>query len=282
MMIPPIVSRFVAGEDVDGVVEYATAQFESTGIRPIVNLLGEQYTTEDAVISDVETYISVANALGESKIVDPCISVKPSQLGMDITNALFAESVETIVSRTDVRVWVDMESYDSYADTISIVKRLVQKYPGRLGLCLQANIKETPEVIALLAGLDMKVRLVKGAYNEYPSVAYQSDDAVDSAYRSCIKTAVVEFDQTPTGLAVGSHHDAMIQLAYKYQQSYSVSDFEVQMLMGVRSERQEQLAGYVSMYQYIPFGSKWLSYFYRRIRENKSNIRFMFRALIGR
>lgn len=280
-MIPPIVSRFVAGTDVDGVVEYATTQFDSTGVRPIVNLLGEHYRTEDAVTSDVDTYISVANALSETEIVDPCISVKPSQLGMDITTALFASSVERIVSQTDVRVWVDMESYASYSETVSVVERLAQKYPGRLGLCLQANIKETPSVIAELAGLDMKVRLVKGAYNEHPSVAYQSSDEVDSAYRSCIKTAVVEFDQTPTGLAVGSHHDAMIQSAYKYQQSYTVSDFEVQMLMGVRSERQRQLAGDVAMYQYIPFGSKWASYFYRRVRENKSNVWFMLRALVG-
>lgn len=282
MAVPPVVSRFIAGTDVDSAVEYAETKYQQTGINPMLNLLGEHYTDEAAVHEDVQTYIDVAHALTDSDISDPCISVKPSQMGLDITPALFAGSVETILDNTTIRVWVDMESHSAYKRTVAIVERIARKYPGRVGLCLQANIKETPQTLERLAGLDMKIRLVKGAYNEPEIVAHTSKEAINTAYRNCIQKAFSEFADTPTGLAIGSHHEEMLQYAHHLQQSYNLSSFEVQMLMGVREERQSQLIDDVDVYQYIPFGSSWLSYFYRRVRESKSNLFFAVRAIFSR
>jgi proline dehydrogenase len=54
------------------------------------------------------------------------------------------------------------------------------------------------------------------------------------------------------------------------------------MLMGVREQAQFDLAadGY-EVWQYAPYGDKWLSYFYRRVRERKENLGFALRAVVS-
>jgi proline dehydrogenase len=56
--------------------------------------------------------------------------------------------------------------------------------------------------------------------------------------------------------------------------------FEFQMLYGIRPETQQQLAaeGY-NMRVYVPFGTHWLPYFYRRLRERPENVYFVLRNL---
>ena len=123
-----------------------------------------------------------------------------------------------------------------------------------------------------------KIRLVKGAYDEPKSIAYKEKSKVNERYREDLETLFAEYDG---GIAVGSHDPAMIDYAKELREEYG-REFEVQMLMGVREDEQRELAAEgEEVWQYAPYGEKWLSYFWRRLRERKENALFALRAIMS-
>ena len=250
-MIPPIARRFVAGETAAAAMDHAR-QLNDDDIGAILNLLGEHYEKRGPADEDTDTYRELLAELGTTDL-DACISVKPSQLGLDVGEGLFRENLERVVEAA------------------------VERYP-RMGLCLQANLKRTPDDVERLAGLPGKVRLVKGAYEEPPEIAYTDKARVDEVYRDLLELAFRTFDG---GVAVGSHDPEMVDLAAGLYEEHG-TDYEAQMLMGVREDAQRELAANgVPVYQYAPYGTRWLSYFYRRVMERKENALFALRAIVS-
>jgi L-proline dehydrogenase (EC 1.5.99.8) len=275
-MIPPIARRFVAGESVPAVVEHVRT-LAGDDIGAICNLLGEHHTDPDTVDADIATYQELASALTAAG-VDAGLSVKPSQVGLELGRDRLADAIETLVRTTETPIWVDMEDHTTTDATLDVVTAAMRAHPDRLGVCIQANLRRSADDIRRLAPLPGKVRLVKGAYDEPPSVAIRSKAAVDAQYRTLLELLFREADG---GIAVGSHDPAMIEHAATLADRYD-TPYEVQMLTGVREDAQRSLAGAVPVVQYVPFGDRWLSYFYRRIRERKENALFAARAIIGR
>jgi proline dehydrogenase len=278
-MIPPIARRFVAGESVASAMDHARGLNED-GIGAILNLLGEHYEERAPADEDAETYCTLLDEIGKTDL-DACISVKPSQLGLDVGEGAFRENLERVVeaaAANDAFVWMDMEDHTTTDATLDAFEAQVETYP-RIGQCLQANLKRTPSDIERLAGIPGKVRLVKGAYEEPTEIAYTDKARVNEAYRQNLELAFQEFD---SGVAVGSHDPEMISYAERLHEEYG-TPYEVQMLMGVREDAQRDLAADgVTVYQYAPYGGKWLSYFYRRVMERKENALFAMRAIVGR
>ena len=278
-MIPPIASDFVAGESPAEAIAHVR-EINRGGVGGIVNLLGEHYSERSPADADREEYCSLLADLGCGDI-DGTISVKPSQIGLDVGETVFEDNLATIVERAEaegVFCWIDMEDHTTTDATLDAYERHATETDSGVGACLQANLKRTPDDLERLAALPEKVRLVKGAYNPPPDVGYRDRDRVDEAYEDCLEFAFREFDG---GIAVGSHDPRMIERAKELYDAYG-TDFEIQMLMGVRTAAQFELAseGY-DVNQYLPFGPKWLSYFYRRIRERKENALFALRAVAG-
>lgn len=277
-MIPPLASRFVAGEDISDALAYAMSQNEQN-VGAIVNLLGEHYSDPAAAEADTQVYLDIIEELSaiDSKI---CISVKPSQVGFDIGANLFRENIGKIAdaaAHEDVFVWIDMEDHTTTDATLDAYQRLSAKHSGGVGVCLQANLKRTEEDLQLLADTEGKVRLVKGAYDEPRELAYKEKAKVDEKYREYMRYMFREFDD---GIAIGSHDPDMVTLARELYDEYG-TEFEIQMLMGVREEAQYDLTKEWEVWQYIPFGDRWISYFYRRLMERKENLVFGLRALFG-
>jgi proline dehydrogenase len=278
-MIPPIARRFVAGESVASGMDHARG-LNDDGIGAILNLLGEHYDARAPADEDTRTYCNLLDEIGETDL-DACISVKPSQLGLDVGEGVFRENLERIVeaaAANEAFVWMDMEDHTTTEATLDAFEAQVETYP-KMGLCLQANLKRTPRDIKRLAGLPGRVRLVKGAYDEPPEISYTDKARVNEAYRENLELAFQEFD---AGVAVGSHDPEMIDYAEGFHEEYG-TPYEVQMLMGVREDAQRKLAADgVTVYQYAPYGDRWLSYFYRRVMERKENALFALRAVLGR
>ncbi|WP_435194411.1 proline dehydrogenase family protein [Natronomonas sp. EA1] len=277
-MIPPIANNFVAGESPEAALDHVE-RLNAQGIKGILNLLGEHYDERPPADADADEYLTLIDGIVERDL-DACVSVKPSQIGLDLGDEVFVENLDRIVAHAaekDVFVWVDMEDYTTTDVTLDAVERLKKETDGLVGVCVQANLKRTKADLERLAPLPGKVRLVKGAYNEPKSVSYKKKEEVDAAYKQLLEFMFQEFEG---GIAVGSHDPAMISYAKELHDEYG-TPFEVQMLMGVREDAQVDLADEYEMWQYLPYGDKWFSYFYRRVRERKENALFALRAVIG-
>jgi len=286
-MIPPIARQFVAGEDQAAAVERAE-ELARRDVGTILNLLGEHYHDRGPADGDAAAYRELVAKLASHD--HACVSVKPSQIGLDVgangerpTEAgerAFRENLASVVEagrEHGVFTWVDMEDHPTTDATLDAVEALATEHGGGVGVCLQANLRRTEEDLRRLADVPGKVRLVKGAYDEPREVAYKQKSRVDESYRSLLRVAFEEFDD---GVAVGSHDPAMIELATDLHEEHGTG-FEVQMLMGVREDAQFELAEEHDVYQYVPYGEKWFSYFYRRVRERKENLLFAARAVLG-
>jgi proline dehydrogenase len=276
-MIPPIANNFIAGETEREALNYVE-QLNDRGVGGILNLLGEHYDDYGDATADTDTYVRLVERIGQQDL-DGCISVKPSQLGIDISEDVFRRNLDRIVGASDCFVWLDMEDHTTTDVTLDAFEHHAHETDGNVGVCVQANLHRTGDDLGRLAELPGKVRLVKGAYSEPQELSHTDNETVDAVYRDQLSYMFREFED---GIAVGSHDPNMIDHVRDLHEEYG-TPFEIQMLMGVRESAQFRLAeeANAEVYQYIPYGTKWLSYFYRRMREQKGNITFAARAILG-
>ena len=276
-MIPPIANNFVAGETYEEALTHVD-DLNVRGVSGILNLLGEHYDERAPADADAEEYIALAEAI-DRRDTDACISVKPSQIGLDVSESLFEDNLSRIVDASDSFVWIDMEDHSTTDVTLDAFEEHARATDGNVGVCVQANLIRTGGDLERLAELPGKVRLVKGAYDEPAEIAHKGKATVDEVYRDNLEFMFREFED---GIAVGSHDPAMIDHARDLHDTYG-TPYEVQMLTGVREQAQYDLAREgVPVHQYVPYGTKWFSYFYRRLRERKSNALFAARAIVGK
>lgn len=279
-MLPPIANQFIGGESIDSAVE-KSRMLESDDIEPILNYLGEHYDDRGPVMDTVDEYEEL---LSRIEGMNASISLKPTQLGLNISKKEFRENAKHLLSiadNNDTFVWFDMEHHHTINDTLEVVKEMMKLYSGSVGVCLQANIKETSNHMDELIETEGEthIRLVKGAYTPPQNVAYSDSNRVDENYKELINKGL---ENISGRLAVGSHDEKVIRHTID-NMSNAEGDLEVQfqMLRGVRENRQRELAKNYSMAQYIPYGPQWISYTYRRIREKPKNILLLGRAVLG-
>jgi proline dehydrogenase len=277
-VIPPVADRFVAGETPAEAMDHAR-RVNADGVGVILNRLGEHHHDRQDADADAAAYVRLLRDLSGSGL-RACVSVKPTQLGLGVSETAFRENLRRVVEAADaagVTLWCDMEDATTTDATLDAVADLAPAFPDRLGVCLQANLRRTPGDVDRLAGLPLAVRLVKGAYDEPVAVAHRDRAAVDAAYRALLDRLFAQ----GTRVAVGSHDPAMVEYGLDRARETG-GDVAVQMLMGVREDAQRALAAEgVEVWQYAPFGRSWASYFYRRVRERRRNLLFAARAVVG-
>ena len=276
-MLPPLARRFVAGESAATALEHAR-RLDEDDIGTILNLLGEHYHERAPADADTDTYCQLLEDIATTGL-RVRLSVKPSQLGLLVGEDVFRENLGRVVVRAldhDAFVWIDMEDHTTTDATLDAFEHYAREH-GNVGVCVQANLKRTGADLERLADLPGKVRLVKGAYDPPAELAHQSKARVDDAYERHLEYM---FEQFEGGIAVGSHDPAMLARAATLGQAYD-RPYEAQMLMGVREGTQRDLASQQDVWQYVPYGGKWLSYFYRRVTENAESATFALRALLG-
>ena len=275
-MIPPLANRFVAGETAASALDHVR-EVNEDGIGVLLNLLGEHYDERAPADEDAQTYLDLLDQI-EGTGLRVRVSVKPSQLGLDVGEDVFRENLARIVERAaemDGFVWIDMEDYPTVDATLDAYEHHAREH-GNVGVCIQSNLRRTDADLERLADLPGKIRLVKGAYNPPGDVAYQEKERINERYETHLEYAFEHFDG---GVGIGSHDPEMVSLAASLHDEYG-TPYEIQMLMGVRPKAQRRLAEDREVWQYVPYGSKWMSYFYRRVTENVENVLFAVRALL--
>jgi proline dehydrogenase len=273
--------RFIAGETAEEALDAARA-VQNRGFHLTLDYLGESVGNLAEAEAATRDYLRTIDAIIASGI-ERNISLKLTQLGLDVDRAIAVDNLRKILERSGPAqffVRVDMES-SRYTDiTINIFETLWQQGYRDIGVVLQAALYRTEQDLARMNELGARVRLVKGAYNEPKTVAYQKKADVDAAYARMLERLLVGGNYP----AIATHDPAMIALARRVAAERGVpgDGFEFQMLYGVRRDLQTMLVnqGY-RMRLYIPFGHEWFPYFMRRLGERPANVGFVLRAITG-
>jgi proline dehydrogenase len=276
-----MVQRFVAGETLDDALA-AVRRLKAQNIGTALDLLGENVATEAEASASADAYIGVLTAVADAKLPAPYISIKLTALGLDLGDALAAANLTRLLTAASAYpgafVRVDMEGSAYTQRTLDIVRAAHQNF-GNVGTVLQSYLRRTDDDLAQLNADGISIRLVKGAYAEPATVAYPDKADVDAAYVRQMRELLMH------GLhpAIASQDENILHQAKRFvrEQRIENSQFEFQMLLGIRRDLQESLAaeGY-AVRAYVPFGVSWYPYFMRRLAERPANIGFMLRNLV--
>ena len=278
------VSRFMPGEDLSDALT-AARRLEEKHIGSIFTHLGENIRDAAEAESVAEHYIEALRRIREQKLSTE-ISVKPTQLGLDLSPGLCYDNLKRIIAREHPSrmVWIDMEASNYVDATLNLYRRALNEYPN-VGLCLQAYLCRTRDDLAELLPLRASIRLVKGAYNEPAEIAFPQKNDVDENYFVLAKEMMLAKKAQPAmRAAFGTHDIGMLRKISDFAATAGLqkSDVEVQMLYGIQSAEQERLAreGYDSRVL-VAYGRHWYAWFIRRLAERPANVWFVVRNLFG-
>ena len=298
--------RFVAGETLDEALVTA-GELCGSGRRVILNLLGENVETPEDARRARDTYIAILGAIARAGL-DANISIKLTQLGLDFDAELalsLAGEIADAARQMQSTIEIDMESSPYVSRTLDAFE-CVQRRAGNVGVATQAYLRRSEADIARLgeaftpgdrgaspaspasrAPRLPKIRLVKGAYLEPASVAFQKKTEVDANYQKLLDR-LLEPDAQSGGprfcTAIATHDPRLVQHARDKIAQFSLSPdvYEFQMIYGIRRDLQQQVfeQGH-PLRVYVPFGTAWCPYFMRRLAERPANLWFVVRSLFA-
>jgi proline dehydrogenase len=279
--------RFVAGETLDEAVAVAKA-LNRHGIKAILNEVGESVTTQTESSQAAKVFQELLYRI-DSEGLDSTISLKPSHVGLTFGRDFCYENIADIVQtaqKLGLTVEIDMEHSADVDDTLSIYHRLMDTFGGGVRLAIQSYLHRTPADLQRIIERGGNVRLVKGAYEEPPEIAYQGKEEI----RQASKRLMAEFltrqaRENGAYLALGSHDPDLIEwlIEQTRAQGLDKTRFEFQMLRGVRRAEQQRLTdlGY-QVRVYVPYGEAWYPYYMRRLAERPANLLLILRSFFGK
>ncbi|MBE0595438.1 MAG: proline dehydrogenase family protein [Gemmatimonadales bacterium] len=275
-----VASRFVAGETLESAIDAARG-LNARGVTVSLDLLGESVSSAEETRAARNEVLRILEAIAAAGI-DGNVSVKPTQLGLDISTDLCAENMRQILTRAkdlDIFVRMDMESSAHTERTLRLFSDDLHPTFGALtGVVIQSYLRRSARDVDDLIALEARVRLCKGAYAEPPDVAFQERHEVSGSF-GILMQALLDRGNYP---AIATHDEALIDqtIAYARERGIAPARFEFQMLYGVRRDLQDSLRaqGY-NVRVYVPFGTHWYPYLMRRLAERPSNVSFMVASL---
>jgi proline dehydrogenase len=272
--------RFIAGETIDEAIAAARV-LEGRRLLITLDYLGESVGSAEEASAATREYARLIDVIVASDI-ERNISLKLTQLGVDVDRATCVDNLRRILDpaqRHGFFVRIDMEN-SPYTDvTLEVFETMWQQEYRNLGVALQACLYRTEKDVRRMNELGARVRLVKGAYKEPGSVAYQKKDEVDAAFSKLMRL-LLDHGTYP---AIATHDEALLAAtrAYAGQRGIGKDRFEFQMLYGIRRDLQSALhADGYRMRIYIPFGREWFPYFMRRLGERPANVGFVIRGIL--
>lgn len=274
-----VTSRFVAGESVADAVE-AIRELNRNGLSASFDHLGESITSKAATRDEVLEYLRILDLI-ESNTLESNVSVKLTQLGLDVNSELCYENTREIVeaaARLGNFVRIDMEDSSRTDPTLAIFKRLKEEFDN-VGIVIQAYLYRSDRDVEELLARGARIRLCKGAYDEPASAAFPRKAEVDANFVKLMRRLLT------SGIfhGIATHDPAMIAATRRFaaKEQISSDSFEFQMLYGVRRDMQARLVreGH-RMRVYVPYGRYWYPYFMRRLAERPANLWFVLRNVL--
>jgi proline dehydrogenase len=277
-----LAKRFVPGESIESAVE-TVRKLNAAGMTASLDFLGEDVLERGAAIKTRDAYIAMLDAI-DAGGVDSNVSVKLTAMGLLIDEDFALDNLLHIMRRAatnrDPFVRIDMEGSGVVDATLRVFERAFAQQQN-VGVVFQAYLKRTAADVERIIALGARVRLCKGAYNEPPEIAYKGMPEIRENYLRLAKELLTRGNYP----GIATHDRRLIDAVKAIAKSESVSDdrFEFQMLYGCRPQLQRDLVaeGY-RMRVYVPFGTHWAGYFYRRVLERRENALFALSSMFSR
>jgi proline dehydrogenase len=278
--------RFIAGETLDEAIA-AVRALNGQGLLATLDHLGENVSSETEARDATVEVLDLLEAI-EASGIQSGVSVKLTQLGLELSPALAADNLQRIVARAAEAqrfVRIDMESAEYVQPTLDLFEELWAAHRN-VGVVIQSYLRRSAGDVARLVHLGASVRLVKGAYDEPPDVAYPDKADTDASFIQIMEQLFSDEAQA-SGVfpAIATHDTRLIDEARDHALCRKVTQdrFEFQMLYGIRSGLQRQLAAEGHRVRaYVPYGEQWYPYFLRRLAERPANVHFLLRNLLRR
>lgn len=274
------VLRFMPGERLDDALG-AAAGMAAQGISTLLTLLGEDVTEREQADATTRQYLEALRAISERDL-PAHLSVKLTQLGLGVDNSLLDSSLDRLAgaaAEVERLVWIDMEGSATTDPTLETYRRLRAGHDN-VGLCLQAYLRRTPSDLRNLMPLRPRIRLVKGAYREPASLAFQSRSEVSAAYNQIALQLLDETERGHPAPTLATHDVKLLRSILATAQA-THDRYEVAMLYGIRSADLSALAaeGHRASVL-ISYGSEWAAWYLRRLAEKPANLMFGITAAI--
>lgn len=273
-----LTSRFIAGEELEDAVR-AVRYLNAEGFEATLDLLGESVHDRATAEAACRAYLNLLDRIAVDGLRSH-VSVKLSQLGLDVDPALARRHIELLVERAAERhnfVRIDMEGSALVRNTLRIFHE-VNASRDLLGVVIQSYLRRSETDVEGLIQSGARVRLVKGAYQEPASVAFQRKGEVDSNYSKLMEKLLSRGNYP----AIATHDPNLVEGAKSFAKARGIpaDRFEFQMLFGIRRRLQRELLsqGY-RVRIYVPFGKQWYAYFMRRLAERPANLFFLLRNM---
>lgn len=274
----PLARRFVAGTNVEQAIQ-AVRSLNHSGIRATLDVLGENVTERGTAENAATSYLLALDSIQRSGI-EANVSLKLTQMGLDIDPNFCLANLVRICEKAAIQgnfVRIDMEGSRYTEETLALFHDLFCTH-SNVGIVIQAYLHRSQADLERLNAVKARVRLCKGAYREQPDTAFQRMPEIRDNFKKLAESLLLQGEYP----ALATHDDLLISWTKEFVQSRGIGKdrFEFQMLYGVRPETQRRLVreGY-RVRVYVPFGTHWLPYFYRRLRERRENVLFVLRNL---
>lgn len=277
------VSRFMPGERMEDALE-AAGRLRAEGITTILTRLGENLARVEEAEAVTQHYLTLLERINPAGL-DAQISVKPTQLGLDLDRALCQRNLERLIDRAGALgnfVWIDMES-SPYVDPTLELFRAARARAANVGIALQTYLRRTAADVEALLPLGCAIRLVKGAYLEPADIAFPAKTDVDeNFYKLACRLLSAEAQARGTLLHIGTHDPRVIERLQEFiaRTSVPAPAYEFAMLYGIQRGLQERLAGGGKRLRVlISYGDYWFPWYMRRLAERPANVMFVLKNM---
>jgi proline dehydrogenase len=274
--------RFVAGEGIDSAIAVVRTLNEQ-GMTATLDFLGEDVLERDAARRQRDVYLEMLDAIAVSGVRSN-VSVKLTAMGLLVDEEFALENLLSILDRSsrnaDPFVRIDMEGSAVLEATLRVFRRAFEKH-ANVGPVLQAYLKRTAADVDEAIALGARVRLCKGAYNEPPEIAYKRMAEIRTNYVT-LAQRLLERGRYP---GIATHDRRLIAALTEFVRERDIAPdrFEFQMLYGCRPRVQREIVGRgYRLRVYVPFGTHWAGYFYRRVLERRENLLFALSSVFSR
>jgi proline dehydrogenase len=280
------VSAFMPGEKIEDALA-AAATLTPQKINTILTRLGEGVTRLDEAERVTEHYLDVLDKVKAAGL-DAQISVKPTQLGLDLDADQCQRNLDRICEKAarlgNVPVWIDMENTPYVDPTLKLFRKSRERFNG-VGIAIQAYLYRSAKDIESLIPIGPAVRIVKGAYLEAADVAFPKKSDVDgNFYALCTRLLKEDAQKTGTLLHIATHDVALADRITGFidQNDVPPSAYEYAMLYGIQRGQQRRLAESGRRIRVlISYGEYWYPWYMRRLAERPANVTFVLKNLFG-